>query len=175
VTGGAAAVRAVALTRHNATGAARLSLLHLPLAPDKAGAVRPTVEPTAVLVKTTFPAALCGNAAGSHCALAEGHKVTVWALPAAAKRPPAPLKLYHTKTFTCVAMDAEAARVAAGDESGRILLWHEVACACATPAVPTCVPCPSPALASLPSSHVDSYASGITSLGVCACGSFSST
>jgi hypothetical protein len=134
-----AAVRAVALTRHNDTGAARLSLFHLPLAPDKVGA-HPVAAPAAVLVKTTFPAALCGCSGGTHIALAEGHKVSVWALPAAAKKPPAPLKLYHTKTFTCVAMDADASRVAAGDQSGRILVWHGVARACATPAVPTYVP-----------------------------------
>lgn len=38
-----------------------------------------------------------------------------------------PVRLLHTKPFTCLAMDAAASLVAAGDASGRILVWHDVA------------------------------------------------
>lgn len=35
-----------------------------------------------------------------------------------------PLKLYHTRDITCVAIDPTEERIAAGDVSGRILIWN---------------------------------------------------
>lgn len=37
-----------------------------------------------------------------------------------------PLALHHTKRFTCVAISPDGSRVAAGDATGRILVWHNV-------------------------------------------------
>jgi len=39
---------------------------------------------------------------------------------------PAPLKLHHTKTFTSLAVSPSGELVAAGDASGRVLIWHDV-------------------------------------------------
>jgi len=36
------------------------------------------------------------------------------------------LRLHHTKAFTCVAVSPDGSRVAAGDVTGRILIWHDL-------------------------------------------------
>jgi hypothetical protein len=42
---------------------------------------------------------------------------------------PASLRLHHTKVITALALDPKEERLAAGDATGRILLWHGFAAA----------------------------------------------
>lgn len=55
------------------------------------------------------------------------HTVLVWDLaqsPQVGKKKA--LRLHHTKAFTCVAVSPDGSRVAAGDVTGRILIWHDL-------------------------------------------------
>ena len=52
------------------------------------------------------------------------HTILVWDEESFAKK--SPLALHHTKAFTCVAVSPDGSKIAAGDVTGRILIWHDV-------------------------------------------------
>ena len=78
------------------------------------------------------------SAAGGVLATWEKHTATLWsvanvtraagtsAAAAAAGRIPQPLRLRHTKALTCVSVDPGERRLAAGDVTGRVLIWHGI-------------------------------------------------
>lgn len=54
----------------------------------------------------------------------ERHSVLVWTTEGFKSKP---LTLHHTRPLTCVAISPDDARIAAGDTSGRIVIWHNLA------------------------------------------------
>ena len=78
------------------------------------------------------------SAAGGVLATWEKHTATLWSVAnvtraagssssaAAASRIPQPLRLRHTKALTCVSVDPGERRLAAGDSTGRVLIWHGI-------------------------------------------------
>ena len=61
---------------------------------------------------------------GEWVATVDRHTVLLWQAGDFSR--PA-LTLTHTKALTCVALSSDGERVAAGDTTGRIVLWHDVA------------------------------------------------
>jgi NET1-associated nuclear protein 1 (U3 small nucleolar RNA-associated protein 17) len=52
------------------------------------------------------------------------HTILVWDVARFGRR--APLRLHHTKAITCVAISPDSSKIAAGDVTGRILIWHDI-------------------------------------------------
>lgn len=52
------------------------------------------------------------------------HTILVWEAASFGRR--SPLALHHTKAFTCVTVSHDGTKIAAGDVSGRILIWHDI-------------------------------------------------
>jgi len=52
------------------------------------------------------------------------HTVLVWDAESFGSK--SPLALHHTKAFTCVAISPDGSKIAAGDVTGRILIWHDI-------------------------------------------------
>ncbi|KAL0020828.1 hypothetical protein WJX79_004301 [Trebouxia sp. C0005] len=72
-------------------------------------------------LKLHFPSKFVVSQSGRFVATFFQHTVFVYST----ERPAlAPLKLYHTRVFTCVAFDPTEEKIAAGDVSGRILIWN---------------------------------------------------
>ncbi|KAL0052292.1 hypothetical protein WJX82_011440 [Trebouxia sp. C0006] len=72
-------------------------------------------------LKLHFPSKFVVSQSGRFVATFFQHTVFVYSTERPAM---APLKLYHTRVFTCVAFDPTEERIAAGDVSGRILIWN---------------------------------------------------
>lgn len=75
--------------------------------------------------KLSKPRTLALSLGGSLIATHDRHTVLVW--NPAHFGSVAPLALHHTKAITCVAISPDGARLAAGDVTGRIVIWHDVA------------------------------------------------
>ncbi|KAK9827341.1 hypothetical protein WJX81_007552 [Elliptochloris bilobata] len=69
---------------------------------------------------THNPGAVVVSGKGNYVATVDRHSLHVWS----AERPEQRIVLHTTKRLTCVALDANEKRVAAGDASGRISVWH---------------------------------------------------
>ena len=52
------------------------------------------------------------------------HTLLVWDAQSFGSK--SPLALHHTKAFTCVAVSPDGLRIAAGDVTGRIMIWHDI-------------------------------------------------
>ena len=86
------------------------------------------------LAKTLVPPPLVASPRGTFLGTFERNTVTVWPLAqrdAGASLEKRALRLRHTKHVTALAFDVNDGSVAAGDATGRILLWHGFANACA--------------------------------------------
>ena len=96
------------------------------------------------LAKSASPCMLTLSAGGGLLATWERHTATLWSVAAvtraagsssataAASRMPPPLRLRHTKTLMCLALDGGETRVAGGDITGRVIIWHGIAAALAS-------------------------------------------
>ena len=79
------------------------------------------------LAKTLVPPPLVASPRGTFLGTFERNTVTVWPLAqrdAGASLEKRALRLRHTKHVTALAFDVNDGSVAAGDATGRILLWH---------------------------------------------------
>ncbi|GAB4821000.1 hypothetical protein N2152v2_008046 [Parachlorella kessleri] len=79
-------------------------------------------------LRLSGPRPLVASGSGGHVAVADKHSVLVWAAAGFTKRP---LTLTHTRPITCVAISPDGSQIAAGDTSGRIVIWHDLASAVA--------------------------------------------
>ena len=61
---------------------------------------------------------------GSVVATYDRHTILVWESGSFGRR--FLLALHHTKAFTCVSVSRDGTKIAAGDVSGRILIWHDI-------------------------------------------------
>uniref|UniRef100_A0A383VBL7 WD repeat-containing protein 75 second beta-propeller domain-containing protein n=1 Tax=Tetradesmus obliquus TaxID=3088 RepID=A0A383VBL7_TETOB len=86
----------------------------------------PSGEEAPGRVKVSKAGRLVISASGQHVAAVDRNSLFVWAAgSSAAGRRAKPLNLPHTKPYTCAAFDASDSIIAAGDASGRILIWHD--------------------------------------------------
>lgn len=76
-------------------------------------------------IKLSKPQAMTTSTSGNLVATHDRHTVLVWSTNAFGTS--RPLALRHTKAITCVAVSPNGNRVAAGDVTGRIVIWHDVA------------------------------------------------
>lgn len=86
------------------------------------------------LAKMSVPPPLVASPRGTFLGAFERNTVTVWPLAqreTGASLEKRALRLRHTKHVTALAFDMNDGSVAAGDATGRILLWHGFANACA--------------------------------------------
>jgi len=75
--------------------------------------------------KVSEPRMLSGGGSNSHIvATLDRHRALVWSTNDGFVA--GPLALHHTKAITCVAVSPDGDRVAAGDVTGRIIIWHNV-------------------------------------------------
>eukprot|EP00887_Chlorella_sp_A99_P001575 scaffold8.g1575.t1 len=74
--------------------------------------------------KVSAPRELTASRDGKWVATVDRHTVLLWRTADFAR--PA-LALAHTKPLTCVAISSDGSKVAAGDATGRIVVWHDVA------------------------------------------------
>ncbi|KAG2482851.1 hypothetical protein HYH03_018242 [Edaphochlamys debaryana] len=79
-------------------------------------------------MKTRVAGPLAIAAAGGLAATIDRHSLFVWRTGADIHQP---LNLPHTKPYTCLALSSDGSLLAAGDASGRVLLWRGL-----EPAVP---------------------------------------
>jgi len=81
------------------------------------------------LAKTPSPEVLYVSPGGGGVGMVDGHKAWVWMVPQTAidyaNSVPVTL-LHHTKRMSVLAFDVTETRVAAGDVTGRILVWENV-------------------------------------------------
>ncbi|GIM13128.1 hypothetical protein Vretimale_16329, partial [Volvox reticuliferus] len=74
---------------------------------------------TALKTRSARPLALSGM--GTLAATIDRHSLFVWRTGVDIYQP---LNLHHTKPYTCLAISADNSLIAAGDMSGRILIWR---------------------------------------------------
>lgn len=82
--------------------------------------------------KLSRPRALAAAANGALVATFDRHTVLAWDPQRFGAAPP--LAMHHTKPITCVAISPDGSKLAAGDATGRILIWHDVVAAAAAKA-----------------------------------------
>lgn len=77
-------------------------------------------------VKLSIPrSVVCSSGHGSAVvATHDKHTILLWQSASFGRR--FLLALHHTKAFTCVAVSQDGTKLAAGDISGRILIWHDI-------------------------------------------------
>ena len=81
-----------------------------------------------MLLQTLKPQIITISPFGNYIGICEKHKLRIWEIPArdanhvALKK----MRLHHTKTFTTLAFHPTERIVAAGDVTGRILVWRGV-------------------------------------------------
>ncbi|KAJ9513928.1 hypothetical protein QJQ45_021053, partial [Haematococcus lacustris] len=99
-----------------------------PLAMNPHGNWPSRPQPPASLACGTWGAAAAGGcvAAGSLVASLDRHSLFVWRVGPEVRQP---LNLHHTRPYTCLALSADDSVLAAGDDSGRILIWRDLAAA----------------------------------------------
>ncbi|KAG7669082.1 hypothetical protein Ndes2526B_g00805 [Nannochloris sp. 'desiccata'] len=76
-------------------------------------------------IKLSKPRPLTLSASGNLIATHDRHTILVWSPESFGSSPP--LALHHTKAITCVSISPDGAKLAAGDNTGRIIIWHDVA------------------------------------------------
>ena len=81
---------------------------------------------TAMKVSCARPLTSCGGSNGrgtarNFVATFDRHSLFVWRLGPEIQQP---LNLHHTKPYTCVAISSDETLIAAGDVTGRILIWR---------------------------------------------------
>lgn len=72
-------------------------------------------------MKVRSAGALALSPSGTFCAAIDRHSLFVWRTGLDVYQP---LNLHHTKPYTCLAIAPDDSAIAAGDASGRILLWR---------------------------------------------------
>ena len=75
-------------------------------------------------IKLSKPQLIAASASGNLVATFDRHTVLVWTAEQFGKVPA--LALHHTKPITCIAIRPDGSQLAAGDATGRILIWHDV-------------------------------------------------
>jgi NET1-associated nuclear protein 1 (U3 small nucleolar RNA-associated protein 17) len=82
------------------------------------------------LAKTRYVETLCVSPGGGLVGIADDHKAWVWMVPQQGTIDSADVVpwtiLHHTKRIMLMAFDSAETRVAAGDHTGRILVWENV-------------------------------------------------
>lgn len=84
-------------------------------------------------IKLSKPRTVVASFSGNLIATHDRHTILVWASDSFGTT--RPLALHHTKGITCVAISPDGAKIAAGDVTGRIMIWHDVADTIASRAV----------------------------------------
>jgi NET1-associated nuclear protein 1 (U3 small nucleolar RNA-associated protein 17) len=75
-------------------------------------------------IKLSKPRPITVSASGNLIATHDRHTILVWSPDSFGSSPP--LALHHTKAITCVSISPDGAKLAAGDNTGRIIIWHDV-------------------------------------------------
>lgn len=75
-------------------------------------------------IKLSKPQTIVSSASGNLVATFDRHTVLVWTPELFGKVPA--LALHHTKPITCITIRPDGSQLAAGDGTGRILIWHDV-------------------------------------------------
>ena len=81
------------------------------------------------LAKTPFPQSLYVAPSGGLVGMVDTRKIWIWKVPRGTLEGPSSIPctlLHHRKMMTALAFDSTETRVAAGDVSGRILIWENV-------------------------------------------------
>lgn len=85
-------------------------------------------EAREVRVKLSTPRPIVSSvdsmSSNSVVATHDRHTILVWDAHSFGAK--SPLALHHTKAFTCVAVSPDGLRIAAGDVTGRIMIWHDI-------------------------------------------------
>ncbi len=80
-----------------------------------------------VRIKLSTPRpVVCSGARSRIVATCDRHTVLVWSVEREGFGKRRALRMHHTKAITCVAVSPDGSRVAAGDVTGRILIWHDL-------------------------------------------------
>ena len=80
-----------------------------------------------VRVKLSTPRPIvCSGPRSRIIATCDRHTVLVWDVEREAFGKRMALRMHHTKAITCVAVSPDGSRIAAGDVTGRILIWHDL-------------------------------------------------
>ncbi|GFH29952.1 uncharacterized protein HaLaN_28707, partial [Haematococcus lacustris] len=79
-------------------------------------------RPGSSAMKMRAPGPLAMNPHGN----LDRHSLFVWRVGPEVRQP---LNLHHTRPYTCLALSADDSVLAAGDDSGRILIWRDLAAA----------------------------------------------
>lgn len=78
-------------------------------------------------IKLSTPNQLVTSAHGNLIATHDRHTILIWSTSSFGSS--SPLAVHHTKAITCVSISPDGSRLAAGDVTGRIVVWHDVASA----------------------------------------------
>ena len=80
-----------------------------------------------VRIKLSTPrSVVCSGPRSRIVATCDRHTVLVWNVEREGFGKRRALRMHHTKAITCVAVSPDGSRVAAGDVTGRILIWHDL-------------------------------------------------
>lgn len=80
-----------------------------------------------VRIKLSTPRPVVCSGLRQHIvATCDRHTVLVWNVEREGFGRRRALRMHHTKAITCVAVSPDGSRIAAGDVTGRILIWHDL-------------------------------------------------